>query len=303
MLRKIYLIEKPAYLHLEQESFRIETKDGQHQTRSLDDADSIIVDHTQVSFSTPLLQALAHNQIDLVICDQKHIPCGMYLPLNGHTLMGYRSRILAEASKPLKKNIWKNTIQAKIRNQALALEELDLPSAYLHRLVNKVKSGDTKNVEAMGAAYYWKKYFSLIYENDIEVTREADGLPPNNLLNFGYAILRSMCARYLIASGLWPLYGIHHHNMYNSFPLADDIMEPYRPIIDIIVMKTSQKFVDTEIITHEIKAQLLSIHTVNVLQDGYRRPLQVAMQNTCSSLAKVYETKHITDLRYPTLIP
>lgn len=303
MLRKTYIIQSPSYLHFELKNLIIETKDGQSHSRSLDDADSIIVDHNQVSFSVPLLQALVQNQIDLVICDPKHIPCGIYLPLNGHTLMGYRSRIQAGVSKPLKKNIWKLTIQSKIRNQAFALESLDLPAAYLHRLFNKVKSGDINNIEAMGAAYYWKKYFALIYENDIEITRNADGLPPNNLLNFGYAILRSMCARYLIAAGLWPLFGIHHQNMYNSFPLADDIMEPYRPIIDTLVLKIYQEFPKAEIITHEIKAKLLTIHTVDVLQDGCRRPFQVALQNTCSSLAKVFETKNLNDLKYPTLIP
>ena len=302
MLRKTYVIENAATLRYNQDSIHIITQNGADYCRALDDADSIIIDHSQVTISTPLLQALADRQIDLVICDEKHIPCGIYLPLHGHTMMGYRTRLQAEAPKPLCKNLWKVTIQSKINNQALALKAYGMESSYLSRLQNKVKSGDSKNTEAMAAAYYWKHFFLDEDNNDNPFTREPSGLPPNNLLNFGYAVLRSMCARYLIAAGLWPIYGIHHHNRYNSFPLADDIMEPYRPMVDIMVKQIWQNYPSIESISSEIKSELLSIHTMDVLQDGFRRPLQVSMQHTCSSLAKAFETKNISDLKYPTLI-
>jgi CRISPR-associated protein Cas1 len=229
------------------------------------------------------------------------MPAGIWLPLSGHIQTGGRTRAQLEAGKPLNKQLWQSTVKAKIVNQASVLRNFGRPTATMDRLAQSVRSGDSTNAEATAAAYYWK-FWSL---DRPDFRRDPDGEPPNHLLNFGYAVLRSMTARYLIGSGLWPVYGMFHGNMYNAFPLADDVMEPYRPFVDHLVADHVESNPDAALdvfMSRETRTHLLSIAFMDVDMDGSIRPLQNALQQTCASLAKAYEEKEARLLTYPRIL-
>lgn len=192
----------------------------------------------------------------------------------------------------MRKQLWQQTVQAKIVNQATILHQLTgAEVGNMRAWVNAVRSGDADNLEARAAAYYWRNFFP----DDQDFTRDRDGWPPNNLLNYGYAILRAIIARSLVGSGLLPTLGIHHHNKYNAYCLADDIMEPYRPFVDKLVKQMMGKYDDIWQLTTDMKRDLLAIPTLDVKINGRRSPLLVAATITTSSLAKCFagETKTI----------
>ena len=220
------------------------------------------------------------------------MPVGLLLPLDGHTLQSERFMAQISSSKPLLKQLWQQTIQAKIANQATVLHQLTgVEIGNMRAWVNAVRSGDPDNLEARAAAYYWRNLFPEIED----FTRVRDGFPPNNLLNYGYAILRAIIARSLVGSGLLPTLGIHHHNKYNAYCLADDIMEPYRPFVDRLVKQMVGKFDEIWQLTTEMKRELLTIPTLDVKINGRSSPLMVAASTTTSSLAKCFagETKTV----------
>ena len=219
------------------------------------------------------------------------------LPLCGNTTQNERFREQIDASLPLKKQLWQQTVQCKIRNQAAVLEKTT-GSIVKNMLVwaNEVKSGDSSNMEGRAAAYYWRNLFP-----DVPFfTRERDGMPPNNLLNYGYAILRAIVARGLVESGLLPTLGIHHHNRYNAYCLADDIMEPYRPYVDELVIEIMKKGGDYSDITVDIKREMLSIPVLDVIIGGQRSPLMVAIRQTTSSIYKCF-TGELRKIVYPEM--
>ena len=200
-----------------------------------------------------------------------------------NTTFNERVRYQLEATLPLKKQLWQQTVKRKIENQAYLIGTRTSKSiAYMHVCADRVKSGDSDNQEALAAAYYWKNIFPDIPD----FIRGQDGLPPNNLLNYGYSILRAVVARSLVISGLLPVMGIHHHNKYDAYCLADDIMEPYRPFVDQTVLDIMAKNEQIEELKKEIKRDLLSIPTVDVKIGGKRSPLMVAVAQTTASLAK-----------------
>jgi CRISPR-associated protein Cas1 len=229
------------------------------------------------------------------------MPVGLQLPLDGNTVQSERFQAQIDVSLPLKKQLWQQTIQAKITNQAYVLDKCrnggikkcrNVPVGNMLAWVGQVKSGDSDNLEGRAAAYYWKNLFSSIED----FTRGREGVPPNNLLNYGYAILRAVIARSLVASGLLPTFGIHHHNRYNAYCLADDIMEPYRPFVDKLVVEIFNEEItkcrNVEInpfeLTKDIKAKLLQIPVLDVIVNDKRSPLMVAAGQTTASLAKCY---------------
>ncbi len=301
MLKKSYYIENPASLSLALDQLVIQQQPDRRETRPLDDAGHIIIDNPQVTITAPLLQACAQNQVAIIVCDQKHLPCGIWLPLSGHTMTGGRSRAQLESNKPLNKQLWQITIKSKIENQSRVLKKWSRPFATLDKLALSVRSADTTNTEATSASYYWRHWMG----EKSGFRRDPDGEPPNHLLNFAYAILRSMTARYLIGSGLWPIYGMHHCNTYNILPLADDVMEPYRPFADQLILElldTDPLLLEDFTIGKNERNKILTLPYLDVEMEGSRRPLQVAMQVTCASLAKCYEEKTPIHLIYPTLI-
>jgi CRISPR-associated protein Cas1 len=232
MIKRTLYFGNPAYLRTSNEQMVIEMHDsGETITAPIEDLGLVILDHQQITISQGLLAKLMAENVALVTCDHTHHPAGLLLTLDGNTLQTQRHQSQVDASIPLKKQLWQQTIEAKITNQAAHLKMERQEVEYLLTLSKDVKSGDSDNKEAKAAAYYWKR----IFPDFLEFSRNRDGLPPNNLLNYGYAILRALVARSIVGSGLIPSLGIHHRNQYNSFCLADDIMEPYRPFVDKVV--------------------------------------------------------------------
>ncbi len=256
-------------------------------SRPVEDLGLLVIDHPQVTFSASLVSFLFQHNVTVLICDEYHHPVGSCLAYNGHTLMTAHVQAQVSATLPLCKQLWKQTVQAKIHNQYKLLERIGIVSPRLRHLIAEVRSGDTSNREAAAAAMYWKLLFSPW---GISFRRDRYGMAPNNLLNYGYAILRSTVAKNLVAAGLLPMLGIHHRNSLNAFCLADDIMEPYRPMVDAQVLDIMNQTNDPEALELDksIKQQLLQVLTHDVWQDGTRSPLSVAVSRTCQSLARCY---------------
>lgn len=256
-------------------------------TFPIEDLGMIVLDHQQITITHALIAELMENNVAMVTCDASHHPTGLHLALYSNTLQSERYKEQIEASEPLKKQLWAQIIQQKIMNQAHTLKKLHPKHdvEYLLKLSKNVKSGDSDNREGVAASVYWSKIFPAI-ENFV---RNREGLPPNNLLNYGYAILRATMARCIVEAGLLPTLGIHHHNRYNAYCLADDLMEPYRPIVDQLVYAIILKQgIDSEL-TKEIKAELLNINYVDCEINGETSPLQIACQKTARSLQRCFE--------------
>ena len=257
----------------------------------------MVLSHKQITITSGALEALLENNCAVITCDSKSMPVGLLLPLVGNTTQSERFRDQLEASQPLRKQLWQQTMQYKIRNQAAVLDKCsDTETKCMQVWANDVRSGDPENLEARAAVYYWKSLFGHI-PNFI---RDREGVAPNNLLNYGYAILRAVVARSLVASGLLPTLGIHHHNRYNAYCLADDIMEPYRPYVDRLVYDITEQYgVDVEL-SKDIKAELLSIPTLDVVIGGKRSPLMVATAQTTASLYKCFSGE-LRKIAYPEM--
>ena len=263
----------------------------------IEDIGVVVLDNKQITITQGALGALLDNNVALITCDEHRMPSGLLLPLAGNTTQTERFRHQIEASLPLKKQLWQQTIQAKILNQSAVLSDVcSVECGNMQAWARQVKSGDSDNLEARAAAYYWQNLFCDIDD----FRRDRDGIPPNNLLNYGYAILRAVVARSLVASGLLPTFGIHHHNRYNAYCLADDIMEPYRPYVDKLVVEIVASGVDISTLTTEIKSRLLSIPILDVVINGRRSPLMVAVGTTTASLYKCYSGE-IRKIAYPVM--
>lgn len=265
------------------------------RTIPIEDIGVVVLDNKQITITQGLMAALLDNNTAVVTCDSRRMPAGMLLPLEGNTLHNERFRSQIEASLPLRKQLWQQTVKAKIENQAFCLQK-NTPKSHapLHVMARDVKSGDPDNYEAQAAVYYWKNIFT----DKPDFIRAQEGPTPNNLLNYGYAILRAIIARALVGSGLLPVYGIHHHNRYNAFCLADDIMEPYRPFVDNLVIDVMERMEITEDLTTEIKREMLAIPVIDVMINSKRSPLMVAAAQTTASLAKCFSGE-LRKIAYP----
>ena len=302
MIKKTLYFGNPAYLSLRMEQMVIKlpeiekatgisevTKQQSVVTRPIEVIGIVVLDNKQITITQGLLEALLENNCAVITCDSNRMPVGLMLPLCGNTVQSERFQDQISASLPLRKQLWQQTVKAKINNQARILTICSqIESRCMKKWSDDVKSGDTDNQEAHAAAYYWKKIFSNIkgLEN---FTRNREGIEPNNLLNYGYAILRAIVARALVSSGMLPTLGIHHHNRYNAYCLADDIMEPYRPYVDELVYNIVQRYGTGNLqLTKDIKAVLLSIPTIDVVISGKRSPLMVGVTQTTASLYKCF---------------
>ena len=298
MIKKTLHFGNPAYLSLKNaqlvvklpeveksdtlpENFKAESV----RTVPIEDIGVMVIDNKQITFTSGLMEALLDNKIALITCDSRSMPQGLMLPLEGNTTQSERFTAQIEASLPLKKQLWQQTVQTKITNQAYVLQtKRDAIVKNMLVWANDVKSGDSDNLEGRAAAYYWKNLFPEIED----FTRGREGIPPNNLLNYGYAILRAVIARALVISGLLPTLGIHHHSRYNAYCLADDIMEPYRPFVDKLVVEIVDSEANIAELSKEIKAKLLQIPVLDVFINGERSPLMIAAGKTTASLSKCY---------------
>lgn len=296
MIKQTLYFGNPAYLSLKDRQLVIRLPDkNQSITRPIEDIGVVIVDNKQITLTSGLIEALLGNNCALITCDSSHLPVGLMLPLCGNTTQSERFRHQLSASLPLKKQLWQQTISQKIANQAQVLKVcFGVEVGNMLSWSKNVKSGDSDNLEARAAAYYWRNMFD---DEDVFI-RDREGEPPNNLLNYGYAILRAIVARGLVSSGLLPTLGIHHHNRYNSYCLADDIMEPYRPYVDELVVNIRKEFDNTDFLDKEIKKRLLSIPTIEVRINNHRRPLMVAVSETTASLYKCFSGE-LRKIAYP----
>lgn len=288
MVKRTLYFGNPAYLKTKTEQLVIEKQeDGETLTIPIEDIGLLILDHAQITLTSGLVAKLLEKNVALVSCDATHHPTGLLLNLDGHTLQSRQFAAQMEASLPMKKQLWQQTIIAKIYNQATLLKQQGRENKYLLNLAKEVKSGDSENNEAKAASYYWKSLFPP----SIAFRRDRFGFPPNNMLNYGYAILRAVVARSLVGSGLLPTLGIFHRNQYNAYCLADDIMEPYRPFVDKLVCLMTDALEPAFDLTPELKRQLLTIPAMDTFIDGDRSPLMIAVQRTTASLAKCFEGK------------
>lgn len=312
MIKKTLYFGNPAYLSLRMGQMVIKLPEVESNellpeimkkqaeiTKPIEDIGVVVLDNRRITITQGLLEALLENNCAVITCDNHSLPVGLMLPLYGNSTQNERFRYQLEASQPLRKQLWQQTIKAKIENQAAVLSACSgVPTKNMKRWADDVRSGDPDNVEGHAAAYYWRYFFNNItgLEN---FTRNREGMAPNNLLNYGYAILRAVVARALVTSGLLPTLGIHHHNRYNAYCLADDIMEPYRPYVDELVFAiVKEQGVDNLQLTTTLKAQLLSIPTLDVVIGGKRSPLMVAATQTTASLYKCFSGE-LRRIAYP----
>lgn len=310
MIKKTLCFSNPAYLSLRDGQLVIKMPEVEKAknvpevlkkeaeiTRAIEDIGVVVLDHKQITVTTGLLDALLENNCAVVTCDSRSMPAGLLLPLSGNTTQSERFRDQISASLPLRKQLWQQTIQCKIRNQAATLSLCsNAETKCMQVWANDVRSGDPDNLEARAAVYYWKNLFGHV----LGFVREREGVSPNHLLNYGYAILRAIIARSLVASGLLPTFGIHHHNRYNAYCLADDIMEPYRPYVDRLVYEITEQYGTDVELSKDIKAELLSIPTLDVVISGKRSPLMVAALQTTASLYKCFSGE-LRKISYPEL--
>lgn len=310
MIKRTLCFSNPAYLSLKNgqlviklpeveknddlpETFKAEAV----KTIPIEDVGVVVLDHRQITVTQALLGALLDNNCAVITCDARHLPTGLLLPLEGNTLQSERFNDQIEASLPLKKQLWQQTVQAKIHNQASVLKRLrQTEVGNMLAWKKDVRSGDPDNLEGRAAVYYWKNLFP-----DIDgFLRDRDGEAPNNLLNYGYAILRAVIARALVASGMLPTFGIHHHNRYNAYCLADDIMEPYRPYVDELVVNYTLRNGYPEELTTDVKSTMLSIPVLDVVINGQRSPLMIAATLTTASLYKCFSGE-LRKIVYPVM--
>lgn len=274
MAKQTLVFESPKELSLRDGMLVISDREtGETVMRSLEDIQMIMIDNHSVRLSIPLLTRISKINIGVVFCDERHYPVSMLLDMESHSLQSKRIRCQLAASKVTNKQIWKQIVEAKIRNQSLLLEKSGLGKSLLSSYYNNVKSGDSTNREGVAARIYWSK---LMGKNFI---RDRYGEPPNALLNYGYAVLRSMSARSLMSAGLLPLVGVFHHNCHDSLPLADDVMEPYRPYIDRKVREMAEEGLTD--VCRESKKRILELFYEDIPAD--------AIALSASTLAGIYE--------------
>lgn len=296
MIKRTLCFSNPTYLSVKLNQLVISFPEKEEKkTIPIEDIGVVILDSPQITVTQTVLVKLLENNTTVVTCNSSHHPIGLQLCLDGNTLQSERFQKQISASEVLKKNLWQQTIQSKIYNQAMFLQELGIPIRNMLLWSRSVTSGDTKNHEARAAAYYWE---TLLQSHD-NFKRERFGEYPNNFFNYTYAILRAIVARNLVGSGLLPTLGIHHKNKYNAYCLADDIMEPYRPYADKLVLETIKKYPDTEDINKEIKSMLLTLPVVDVNINKQQRPLLVAVTETTASLYQCFAGKR-RKIKYPT---
>ena len=285
MIKQTLDFSNPSYLSASNAQLVIKTSE-KTITRPIEDIGVVILDNQQITITQNAIALLLENNVAIITTNSKHLPVGLFLNLDGNTLQSNRFQKQIEASEPLKKSLWQQTVQAKILNQVAVLKQRGKDVKRLDFLANTVNSGDTNNCEAQAASYYW----NLIFEDHIQnFSRSPEGEPPNNLLNYGYAIVRAATARALVGSGLLPTFGIFHKNQYNAYCLADDVMEPYRPYVDLAVFSLLGDL--SMELTSETKKYLLNILACDCYFEREKSPMLVALTRTTASLVACFEGK------------
>lgn len=292
MIKRTLLIENKASIHSKDAQLIIKT-DERETSIPIEDIGYLVIDNQEVYLSMNSMNLMVENNCAVIICGRNHLPNGMFLNLNSHHIQQEIFKHQLNASVPFKKQLWQQTVIEKIKNQSLLLTKITGETNPLDHLANKVLSGDTSNMEGAAASHYWRYFFEFSFK------RERFGDYPNNFLNYGYAILRAATARAISGSGMLNTVGIHHKSKYNAFALADDLMEPFRPLVDEKVIEIMEKFEDVELTT-AIKAELLQILSRTVYFKDEKSPLIVALQKTASSLQQCFKGER-KKIKYPKL--
>ena len=283
MIKQTLMFTSPVLLSLKNHQLVIDFKEEKASvTRPIEEIGFVVIEHPQVSITLPVLNELAENNVSVIFCDEKKMPKTMLMTLEGNSTLQESYKFQIEASTPTKKNIWKQLVESKIRNQAVLLNKVGKQGDVLKPFYMNVKSGDTDNREGVAAKEYWRLLF------DEGFKRKPEGETPNNLLNYGYTILRAAVARALVGTGLYPAFGVFHRNRYNAFPLADDMMEPYRPFVDEIVYHLYYDGAVSELDTQS-KGVLLRVLFSDVKMGKVTRPLENALSLTTASLLRMFK--------------
>jgi CRISPR-associated protein Cas1 len=284
--RILEISDEPARLAVRNSLLVIRRASGEEVTMPLADLAVLVVSHPQVSYTQAVLAELVAQGGAFVACNPQHLPVGMLLPLDAHYVQTERFAVQVRASLPLRKRLWREIVRAKVRAQGLLLSAIHGNDTGLIALATQVRSGDPSNIEAQASRRYWPALFA-----DPAFRRNRDAQDQNRLLNYGYAILRAIVARAIAAAGLHPSLGLHHHNRYNSFCLADDLMEPFRPKVDGAVWGIVVKSGPAATLDRATKAALLQAITGRVTVLGESRTVFDAASIDASSLVAVLEKR------------
>ncbi len=295
MIKQTLMFQTPVSLSLRNKQLVIKLKGNEETeiTRPIEDIGVVVIENQQVKITLPLLNELADNNVAVIFCDDRAMPKSMLMNLDGNSIQQESYRYQLEATQPTKKQVWKQLVECKIKNQSRLLLKLGKDGEMLKPYYMNVKSGDSDNREGAAARLYWNHLF------DEGFRRERDGLPPNNFLNYGYAILRAAVTRALIGSGLYPAFGVFHRSRYNAFPLADDVMEPYRPFVDELAYRLYYDGGHSDL-NKEVKVALQRVLFCDVKMGKMTRPLEIALSMTTASLLKIY-TGNLDKLTLPLL--
>ena len=296
MIKRTITISSPSHLSLDRGQLVVYNKDkDQACTLPIEDIGYLLLENDRITLTLPLIRYCLEQNVGVIVCDDRHLPLGSLLSLSGHELTGMRVRLQAEPSKPLVKQLWRRVVISKINNQADLVRCRDaFCTRTLKEIAREVLSGDSTNREGVAARQYWSGLLGP------DFIRDREGAFPNELLNYGYAILRAITARAIVGSGLSPEIGLFHHNQYNALPLADDLMEPYRPFVDEIVLSLMVSGSST--LDKEARGRLIQVSCTEVSIGGLVRPVQLAMSMTTASLAKCYEQGKADDLLLPSFV-
>ena len=294
MLKRTLVFSSPMILSLKNQQLVLAYKDSldEKQTVPVEDIGVVLLEHQQTSVTLPLLNALAENEVQVVICNSKGMPSAMVQSMNSNNLQGETLRNQIACGEVLKKQLWKQVVEAKIRNQSSLLDSVGENGNVLKPFYTNVRSGDVDNREGIAARIYFQHLFG---ENFIR-NRDEPGI--NTLLNYGYSILRAATCRAIVSSGLLPAIGIFHHNRSNAYPLADDLMEPFRPFVDGVVYDLAMRG-DVEL-TKENKGELIRVLYTDTLYEKVKRPLSVGLSMTTASMVKCL-SKELSSLSLPAM--
>lgn len=280
MIKRIVEVGNPARLSLANQQLVIERQGQDTATVPVEDLGLLILDHQGIAHTQAVFSACWKCNAHVLLCDDKHLPGAVLLPLDSYSLQSRTMAQQIKISEPARKRLWQVIIRAKINGQARTLQAVNGSAGPLLALAMKVRSGDPSNVEAQAARFYWQQLFG----EDFRRGNDEEHL--NGLLNYGYAIVRAACARALVGAGLHPSFGLHHHNQYNSFCLADDLVEPLRPLIDLAVYRLGQNGLNDGL-TKEHKQSLLEVLAQTCSINTLRLPLMEALHHYAASLRQV----------------
>lgn len=286
MIKRIVEISNPARLSLKNQQMMVDREGFDLAAVPIEDIGVLILDHPQITHTQGLLAACSENNVALLVCSEKHLPSAILLPLEGNSLHSKIIAQQAQVTEPTCKRLWQAIVRAKIREQAKALLLSTGDDSPLPAYAKRVKSGDTENIEGQAARIYWQKLFGQDFRRD----PKTPGI--NTLLNYGYAVMRAAVARAIVSTGLHPSLGLHHHNQYNSFCLADDLVEPLRPAVDLKVYELCKKLPEEPALTTENKRVLLETLSADCVMNGQRLPLMTSLHHYAASVRKVICGEH-----------